>query len=157
MKFLKQIFSSIIVLIILLSTIGINLTTHTCSSCNIKEEKIGFISTVYQHQHNINNQANYECTATKDCCNNKHFLVSHSKINHNTHSCCDFQIIFLKIDDIFSPSEFIKIFINDIFYFKLDFNSLFPKIFNFSYNLFNLPLKILDSKLILDFTCKLIL
>ncbi|MBN2662592.1 MAG: hypothetical protein JXR68_02985 [Bacteroidales bacterium] len=156
MKFLTQIFSFLIITIFFISTSGINIKIHTCTSCGIIEEKIGFISTQAKQFQN-NNHSDIRCSKSSNCCTDKHILtIEHNKNPHN-HSCCNFKNVFLKISDVFSTAQFIEIFKINIFYKKINFDNEFTKIINSTHILTNRTLKILNSKLILDLTCKLVL
>jgi len=160
-KLFKHIISFSVVFVILISTIGINITEHSCNSCGLYEEEISFINIQHKH-HNDNHEKHIhgveelDCSTNETCCSNNS-LTEHHTTNTTEHNCCDFKNTFLKIINIFTPSTFFKVFKANILSTEIVFIEDLLSINKRTTTIFNFPTKILQSELILQFICKLTL
>ncbi|MBN2890829.1 MAG: hypothetical protein JXL97_03095 [Bacteroidales bacterium] len=106
MSILKNISFFITALVVLISSSGINITEHTCTSCGIHDKNLAFIIS-YEHSHEHEKDAKIEVQKINDCqfetcCSSKH--ITESKQNTDkTIKCCDFNNEYLKILNLFSP------------------------------------------------------
>ena len=160
MKFLnlikfKNIPAFFIVIVVLISTIGINITEHTCSSCGIEDKSVGIFTS-----HDHNNSSHVEIiemdnSMESSCCSHD---IHQDEDNCYSGKCCDFNNVFFKNINLFSPSNNYEIVDVQILDINLHFKNILSNLFYSGFNRTIVKcIKIPDSIPILSKVCKLIL
>ena len=149
---LKNIFTFLVVLVILVLTIGINITEHTCSACGTEEKSVTFITKSV----NCNTcEIEMDKSMESSCCDIK---IQHEHNSSNSHKCCDFKNVYLKIINLFSPSNNYEVVDVQIFDINIHFKNIISNLFYSGFNRIIFKcIKIPDSIPILSKVCQLIL
>jgi hypothetical protein len=148
-------------MVILISTVGINITEHYCASCNLHEKNIQFVASHdHEHEHDAHIEiTEMECSTNETCCSTKHVEEEHHQENENHETkCCDFDNKFFKILNLFSPTNNFEVDDAQFFAISIQFNDILSNILNSGFTKLNfIPIKIPNSIPILSKVCRLIL
>ena len=136
-------------------TIGVNITEHSCVSCGIHDKNVAFITT---HEHIDVDIIETNCSSHNTCCQTKNISESHHHNKSHSSNCCDFDNKYLKLLNLFSPENILKIGKTVVFSDSFQFNNILSNIniLNFERKIF-FTLKIPNSIPILSKLCVLIL